>query len=167
MYDKSFLVILFTFFLFPLLAQCQVSGKGYSFMLKNLLSHTVPEISVKQAVAKKSQAVFLDAREKKEFEVSSIKGARYVGYDHFDFKSLDGIDKNTEIIVYCSVGYRSEKVSEKLIAKGFKNVSNLYGGIFEWVNEGNPVYKNGKKTSRVHAYDRKWGVWLKKGEKVY
>ena len=66
--------------------------------------------------------------------------------------------------MYCSVGYRSEKVSEKLIKAG----SNMYGSIFEWVNQGRPVYdSDGVPTDRVHAFDETWGAWLLKGEKVF
>jgi hypothetical protein len=71
-------------------------------------------------------------------------------------------------VVYCTVGVRSEKVGEKLKAAGYQNVRNLYGSIFEWVNQGNPVVDNqGKPTQQVHAYSRVWGVWLNKGEKIY
>jgi 3-mercaptopyruvate sulfurtransferase SseA len=70
--------------------------------------------------------------------------------------------------VYCSVGYRSEKVSEQLRQAGYQTVYNLYGGIFEWKNQGHPVVNaEGEPTERVHAYNRSWGVWLKKGDKVY
>jgi len=51
---------------------------------------------------------------------------------------------------------------------GFANVSNLYGGIFEWVNQGNPIVnEKGKVTETIHAYNEAWGVWLTKGVKVY
>ncbi len=145
----------------------QVKSNAFRLMLKTLLQHSVPEIGV-QATARDSAAfVFLDAREPSEFEVSHLQGAIPVGYDHFDLKKLPALDKKCRIVVYCSVGYRSEKVAEKLIAAGYKNVSNLYGGIFEWVNQGLPVFNQSGKTKRVHAYDRTWGVWLEKGEKVY
>ncbi|MBK8965792.1 MAG: rhodanese-like domain-containing protein [Saprospiraceae bacterium] len=136
-------------------------------MLKTLLRHSVPEIDVQASARDSSTVVFLDAREPSEFAVSHIRGAVSVGYDHFDLKKLSALDKKSRIVVYCSVGYRSEKVAEKLIAAGYKNVSNLYGGIFEWVNQGFPVFDQAGKTNRVHAYDRTWGVWLDKGEKVY
>ena len=45
---------------------------------------------------------------------------------------------------------------------------NLRGGIFDWVNMGYPVYdKEGNETQKIHAYDKSWGKWLIKGEKVY
>jgi rhodanese-related sulfurtransferase len=145
----------------------QVNDPLFNAALKTLLSHDVPEVPVKEAV-KRYDAVFLDAREKPEFDVSHIKGARYVGYDSFDISRVQGLKQSQPIIVYCSVGYRSEQITEKLRDYGFTDVSNLYGGIFEWVNEGYKVYDNsGKQTNKVHAYDKTWGVWLKKGEKVY
>ena len=145
-------------------------SKAYTTMLQTLLSHTVPEISVTQAVkqAQSTGTYFMDARETKEFNVSHIKGAISVGYDHFDLKNWSKIPKNAPIIVYCSVGYRSEKVAEKLIKAGYTNVKNLYGGIFEWVNQNNTIVDNqGKPTQKVHAFDKNWGIWLQKGIKVY
>ena len=100
--------------------------------------------------------------------MSHIEGAIPVGYDHFELTNLPAnLAKNQPIVVYCSVGYRSEKVTEKLQNAGFQQVSNLYGGIFEWVNQDLPVKNDSGITQEVHAYSRSWGVWLKKGKKVY
>jgi rhodanese-related sulfurtransferase len=145
----------------------QVKSAAYRAMLKTLLNHTVPEIQVQEAARDSADIFFLDAREPKEFAVSHLKNALSVGYDQFDITKLSEIQKDRRIVVYCSVGYRSEKVAEKLVAAGYKNVSNLYGGIFEWVNQGNPVFNDKGQTQEVHAYSRTWGIWLKKGKKVY
>lgn len=145
----------------------QVKSKAYSFTLSKLLSHTVPEISVTEA-ASQEDVLFLDAREVREFEVSRIQNALFVGYDNFDTATVSEIHKEQSIIVYCSVGYRSEKIAEKLLDLGFSDVSNLYGGIFEWKNQGFSVVDNKNElTENVHAYDRIWGVWLKRGKKIY
>lgn len=145
----------------------QVKSGAYRAMLKTLLSHTVPEIQVQEAARDSSAILFVDAREPKEYAVSRIKGAIPVGYDHFEQDKLSSVPKDRRIVVYCSVGYRSEKIAEKLIAAGYKNVSNLYGGIFEWVNQDHPVVDENGTSRKVHAYNKTWGVWLKKGEKVY
>lgn len=148
-------------------AQTHVENTGFDMMLSTLLKHDVPEISV-NALATDSNYIAVDAREFNEFTVSHLKDAVWCGYDDFDIHRLDCIPKSGKVVVYCSVGYRSEKITEQLIAAGFINVSNLYGGIFEWVNEGNTVYNsNQQPTARVHAYSKKWAVWLFKGEKVY
>lgn len=151
---------------FSLKAQ-EVENHSFRLLLKTLLKHDVPEVGAVLA-HKDSSAIFLDAREGREFAVSRIKGADWVGYDDFDLKRLKSIPKDQPIIVYCSVGYRSEKVTEKLEAAGYKNVQNLVGGIFEWKNRGFTVVDSlGKKTERVHAFNKVWGRWLKNGIKVY
>lgn len=117
---------------------------------------------------KMKNVLLLDAREVSEYQVSHLSGARQVGYDKFDISVLKDVSKDRDIVVYCSVGYRSEKIAERLVEGGYTRVSNLYGGIFEWVNQGNEVVDmSEKKTDRVHAYSSSWGVWLNKGIKVY
>ncbi len=148
------------------LAQKQVESGTYNLMLKTLLSHSVNEVSANEADSMPN-VVFIDSREKEEYEVSHIKNAVWVGYDDFDIKRMADISIEKKIIVYCAVGARSEKIAEELLKKGYYDVSNLYGGIFEWVNEGKPVYSNNGKTTKVHAYNKAWGIWLKEGEKVY
>ncbi len=149
-----------------LLAEAQTQSGAFNLTLKTLLSHSVKEVTVPNAVA--ANALFIDARELNEYNVSHIKNALFVGYENFNYDSLASVKKDQKIIVYCSVGYRSEKVSEKLIHTGFTDVSNLVGGIFEWVNQGNSVIdNNGDTTLNVHAYNKTWGVWLNKGNKVY
>jgi len=65
------------------------------------------------------------------------------------------------MVVYCSIGYRSEKIGEKLLRLGYKNVYNLYGSIFEWANEKYQlVGSNGKTTNRVHSYNKSWSKWV-------
>ncbi|MCS7035631.1 MAG: rhodanese-like domain-containing protein, partial [Saprospiraceae bacterium] len=144
----------------------QVQSGTYRTLLRTLLSHSVPEMGVTQAAAQSSHYLFLDAREAPEYQVSHIAQARWVGYETFDLSKLRDVDKSTPIVVYCSVGYRSEKIAEQLLAAGFQKVWNLYGGIFEWVNAGHPVYNERGPTEEVHAYDRTWGIWLKRGKKV-
>lgn len=149
-------------------AQGKVQSLAYETMLSTLLSHSVNEMSVSELAQKTDKVQILDAREKREYEVSHLKQARWVGYDDFTLNRVKDLDKSKPVVVYCSVGYRSEKISEQLIKAGFKEVYNLYGGIFEWVNQGQPVYKNEtQKTDEVHAYDNVWGIWVNKGNKVY
>lgn len=145
----------------------QTSSKSYDVMLEAMYKKTVPLVSVAE-LKKMPDAVLLDTRSKAEFEVSHLPHAQWVGYDDFDLNRVKKVPKNANVVLYCSVGYRSEKVGEKLLAAGYQHVHNLYGSLFEWVNQGNSVVDNqGNPTQRVHAYSRLWGVWLKRGEKVY
>ncbi len=149
-------------------AQRRVKSGSYNTMLKTLLKHTVPEISVDSLARIKGTAILLDAREPGEYKVSHLQNAIPVGYNDFSLDAVKAIPKESAIVVYCSVGYRSEKVTEKLRAAGYKNVSNLYGGIFEWKNQLHDVVdETGAVTQKVHAYSKLWGIWLKQGKKVY
>ena len=149
-----------------LYAQIQVSDPKFDHMLGELLDHSVPEV-VPDDVQSTDTILFLDAREKKEYEVSHLPEALWVGYDTFRKKSVSDSLKNKPIIVYCTVGYRSEKIAEKLIKRGFTNVKNLYGGIFEWVHTGKEVVNENGPTQDVHTFDTEWAQWLRKGNKIH
>ena len=144
-----------------------VKSKTYNLLLKKLLKHDVPEISVDSLSKINPSVLLLDARELEEFNVSHLSNAKFVGYKNFNIDSLSYTDKKQPIVVYCSVGYRSEKISEKLISAGFTNVQNLYGGIFEWKNKKLEVFDANGVTNNVHPYSKTWGLWLKNADKVY
>lgn len=109
----------------------------------------------------KNDLYILDAREENEFNVSHLKNARYVGYFWFDMRTIYDIPYGATIVVYCSVGNRSQQIVKKLLNEGYQCVYSLNGGIFEWVNQGNPVYKsNNVQTSEVHSYNNKLPHWL-------
>lgn len=144
----------------------QVGDAAYDLMLKGLLDARTPTTDVR-GLDTLASPVLLDARAFKEYEVSHIAGARWVGYDDFKLARVADLPKDTPIVVYCSVGYRSGKVTDQLVNAGYTNVRNLYGGIFEWVNSDHAVVDAAGETARVHAYDRTWGTWLRKGKKVY
>lgn len=144
----------------------EVKKDAYHVMIDALISHTVPEVNVNSSFSENT--VWLDAREKNEFKVSHISGAKFIGYDYFKMSTVKEIAKDAEIVVYCSVGYRSEKIAEQLIEAGYTNVSNLYGGIFEWSNESKTVVdKSGQTTDKIHGYDKTWGVWVDNNKVVY
>ena len=142
--------------------------KTFDEMVDGLIDKSVPLVQP-AACAGDTGVVFLGTRELREYQVSHIMDAIPVGYDDFSLDSLAGVPKDAKIVVYCSVGYRSEKIGEKLQKAGYHEVSNLYGGIFHWVNTGNEVYTDGHPTTEVHAYNKNWGQWLEEGgcTKVY
>ncbi|MCH9660233.1 MAG: rhodanese-like domain-containing protein, partial [Bacteroidetes bacterium] len=101
---------------------------------------------------------------------SKIPSAIYIGYSQFSSEEIIASipDKDTPIVVYCSLGIRSEEIGEKLQKAGFTNVKNLYGGIFEWKNKEYPLSNlQDKETDSVHTCTKNWSKWLTKGIKVY
>lgn len=133
------------------------------FQMINENFPNLPEKSVSELaqLQKENTSIYLfDVRKRKEFEVSHINGA-------YNLTSVTQIEdkvprKDALIIVYCSVGYRSAAVVEKLRLHGYQNSYNLKGSIFQWANSGYKIYKGNEETTQVHPYNSKWGVLLKK-----
>lgn len=139
-------------------------------LLKKYNDNGVPYITVEELASPKTQAIIFDTREPKEFKVSHLENAVCVGYNNFDIAKVEKLhpNKNKKIVVYCSLGIRSETIGKKLMKAGYTNVYNLYGGIFEWKNKNFIVIDSEEKeTNKVHTYNRDWSKWLKKGEKVF
>ncbi|SHJ28423.1 Rhodanese-related sulfurtransferase [Arenibacter nanhaiticus] len=137
--------------------------------LEKLNTNSVPYIQA-ETLNTSHDLVLLDARTLAEYQVSHLKDALWVGRQKNRLKEilLQITDKNTPIVVYCSIGVRSERIGEKLIAKGYSKVYNLYGGIFLWKNSGFTVYDpQGQKTNKVHAYNKYWGSFLTNADKIY
>ena len=156
-------------FTFLLVINSVSAQKSIDAVLKKYNKGNVTYIQVDEA-KKLKNAVFLDARETSEFQVSHIENASFVGFNNFDEKKFLQlkIAKNAPIVVYCSVGVRSEKIGFKLKNLGYTNVYNLYGGIFEWKNKNGKVVNNlNQETNKVHCYSPEWGQYLTNGECAY
>lgn len=164
----SFLIL--TLFSVSVAAQQKTIDDKFNHKLSRMLSESVPFISVEELDKIKEDVLILDAREIEEYQVSHIKNAIYIGFNNFDPSVMADIAKDKDIIIYCSIGYRSEKIGEKLQEMGYHSVRNLYGSIFEWANQGKPIVNNkNKATSQVHCYNKKWSKWMTNPEyeKVY
>lgn len=146
------------------------SQKKLARLLNQQNSESVPYISVDSLSKIKDDVILLDSREEREFKTSHLKDAICVGYDSFNLKNtkVKLPDKDAKIVVYCSLGIRSEDIAEKLKKAGYKNVLNLYGGIFEWKNSDLEVVdEHQKPTDTIHTFSKEWSKWLKKGIKKY
>jgi rhodanese-related sulfurtransferase len=146
------------------------SQKTLDKLLKQQNKESIPYILVDSLAIVQNKPIILDAREQKEYNTSHLKNAIYVGYDFFNMDSVQHKipNKKSKIVVYCSLGIRSEDIAEKLKATGYTNVFNLYGGIFEWKNNNLEVYNSEEKeTDSIHTFNKAWSKWLKKGIKIY
>jgi len=167
------LVLVLVFSITALSACAQEPGKAicqnpkFDKKVANTLSHTVDFISPIQLAQIKDQSFVLDTRELEEYNISHIPGAHYSSYSEFDIEPYLELPRDTTLVVYCSIGYRSEKIGEKLQAAGFTNVYNLYGSLFEWANQEFPLEdKAGEKTNKVHTYNKKWSQWVDDSGKI-
>ena len=126
---------------------------------------TVQHIKARDvATMKQASYLIFDIREEKEYAVSHIQNAIWVDpsitasefYEHFGPQA-----KHKTIILYCSVGVRSSRLAERLMAGKSENqvvqIYNLESGIFGWHNESRPLVHAGDSTNYVHPYNRIWG----------
>tara|TARA_R110002167_G_scaffold66801_5_gene188981 strand:- start:73 stop:579 length:507 start_codon:yes stop_codon:yes gene_type:complete len=156
--------LLFLILLAGYLMGFTVEANNLNNAVDGLLKGSIPVIHTAELdslLTKNNKLVLLDAREKTEYELSHLPSAQWIGYDEFSLKSVADINKDNTIVVYCSIGVRSERIAEKLKSNGFKNVLNLYGGIFAWANESRILLdKNQLPTQSVHGYNKKWAQLL-------
>ena len=122
-----------------------------------------PTISADSLAARLGDAppLLLDVRTPEEFAVSHLAGARRVDPAGDALPpEIGALDRDTPIVAYCSVGWRSAALVQQLRAAGFTDVANLRGSIFRWANEGRPVVRGDSAVREVHPYDRRWGRLL-------
>ena len=79
---------------------------------------------------RREKPVLLDVRTQAEYDVSHIQGAQRIEPGS-DAGRLNA-SKTRPIVTYCSVGYRSAAVAQKLQEAGFTHVQNMAGSIFDW-----------------------------------
>jgi rhodanese-related sulfurtransferase len=138
------------------------------FLLKQSLRHRFPKVSwitTEQLAAwlddkNRPAPVLLDVRTKAEWEVSHIPGARRVEPNAPVGEVIAAMPKETPIVTYCAVGYRSGELATRLREAGFTNVRNLEGSIFEWANEHRPLVREDQPVTIVHPYSSLWGRLL-------
>lgn len=131
---------------------------------------TVKTISATELLEKLNSSsgffVLIDTRAREEFDLSHLRTALLFDPEgNFLEEFTKRLSPTSEIITYCSVGYRSSMIAEKLMNQGFANVRSLSGGIFEWANNEYPIYRenNGADVvaKTVHPFDKNWGRILK------
>ncbi|MFN8577847.1 MAG: rhodanese-like domain-containing protein [Candidatus Sericytochromatia bacterium] len=90
----------------------------------------------KKALMKKSY-VFIDVRNKWEYDNGHIKGIKLIPLSEIDTEALK-LDKSKNYITVCGAGVRSKTAAEKMQKLGIK-VFSMKGGMNEWNEKGFPV----------------------------
>ena len=113
--------------------------------------------------------IIIDVREIGEFRVSHLDEALHLESAEAIFNVLAdrGLSKDTEIILYCSVGYRSASVAADLKERGFTQVLNLEHSLFEWANKGYPMTSSSGSTDKVHPFNKAWSVLVDEALHAY
>ncbi|MFN0066906.1 MAG: rhodanese-like domain-containing protein [Limisphaerales bacterium] len=120
----------------------------------------VPQWTAEQAAARLPEAQLLDVREPAEYAVSHLPGARQVAPEADAAARARTLDPARPVVVYCSIGWRSSALAQRLQAAGFTNVANLHGSLFAWAAEGRPLESNGVPARVVHPYSPQYSFLL-------
>lgn len=84
--------------------------------------------------------VFLDVREREEWDEGHIPGAVHIPRGSLESRVESALpDRSTPIVVYCASGARSAFAAKTLEELGYTSVVNLAGGIVEWKRSGLPT----------------------------
>jgi rhodanese-related sulfurtransferase len=132
--------------------------------VKRDLSERFPDVPVtsvaelQEMMSADAGLVLIDAREVEEFSVSHLKGAEHAVIVAEVRPLLREV--GVPVVVYCSVGYRSAELADRLIRASVPGVYNFPGSIFEWANAGLPLYRGDELVKEVHPYDDHWGRLL-------
>ena len=145
-------------------------------LVSKFADETVPAMRVKEVLEilerdTEKRVVFLDCRDAEERAVSVIPGAVSEYDDGKEIKTEDEDGKETIVICYCTIGYRSQKKVQELKKRNPDvKAYNLSGSIVAWTHDPRaPALvdpKTGKETKRVHTYGKTWALQLKDYEAV-
>lgn len=92
----------------------------------------IPEM--REKIAAGDDIIILDVRTKKEFDEGHIDGAMLIPIDDLR-KSLDRLDRQGQIIIYCKTGYRAYLGFRILRNLGFSDIRLLNGSYLSWIRK--------------------------------
>lgn len=100
----------------------------------------VDQISVhdlKQKMDKGEKFLLVDVRNQNELDICKFETAIHIPL-HLLTVRYSELDREAEIICTCHHGGRSQQAANFLIQQGYRNVSNLVGGIDAWASHIDP-----------------------------
>lgn len=91
---------------------------------------------LKARLDKGDKPFILDIREPHELAVCALEHSAHIPMGELPTRHGElAAHKNSEIIVYCRSGARSDRCAAFLRSQGYAHVLNLTGGILRWADE--------------------------------
>jgi len=105
---------------------------------QSMNDHTIPDAPIRQLSAPELKALIesgtpfelVDVRTDEERALARIDDSRLLDQAYHD--ALLRMDRNTPIVFQCHHGVRSQHAADYFRREGFRNLSNLQGGIDAW-----------------------------------
>lgn len=93
---------------------------------------TISAEDAKNRMEENKTAIVVDVRTESEYKEGHIEGAILIPNETMiDTPPEELPDFDSEILLYCRSGNRSQQAAEKLVKMGYTNVSD-FGGIIDW-----------------------------------
>jgi monothiol glutaredoxin len=112
---------------------------GQAFKVDNPNAPRIQSMSVRELdTALKANDVLelLDVRTPEERAMAAIPGA--VLLNEQEAARIESMPRDTQLVLYCHHGGRSQQAAEQFISLGFSQVFNVIGGIDAWSQEIDP-----------------------------
>lgn len=108
----------------------------------------------------KRNPLILDTRTPLEYAVGHLQGAYFMPHDLPEIEPFIQCSYSQTIVTYCSVGYRSAILAQRLQNMGYENVFNLNGSLFLWFSENRPIFCDEQIVEFIHPNHLFWSFWL-------
>jgi molybdopterin/thiamine biosynthesis adenylyltransferase/rhodanese-related sulfurtransferase len=113
---------------------------GYRDLLQQV-KNEIDEVDAARASALRDtdSPVFVDVRERNEWDEGHIPGAIHVPRGNLESRIEAAVpDRETPLVLYCATGARSAFAAKTLEEMGYETVSSLAGGFTDWKRNGFP-----------------------------
>jgi rhodanese-related sulfurtransferase len=103
----------------------------------------LPTIDVREADRRRRESgagapLVVDVRERNEFQAVRLDRVALVPMSEFATRFPD-LPKDRPLLMMCAAGARSAAATAHLLRNGWRDVTNVAGGITEWEKAGLPV----------------------------
>jgi len=113
-----------------------------SCLKKQVEGVQVVDVATFETKLKQPEVQLVDVRTPEEFSNGHLENAINCNIMSDEFEAqVASLDKTKPLLIYCKSGGRSAKAAERLKELGFKNITDLEGGITNWNNENMPTVK--------------------------
>jgi adenylyltransferase/sulfurtransferase len=110
---------------------------------RELLERTraeIQEIDTSGAAALGDSPIFVDVRDREEWDEGHIPGAVHLPRSWLESRAATHVPNDGRpVVVYCASGSRSVFATRTLEELGYEDVRNLAGGFVDWKRNGFPV----------------------------
>jgi len=117
----------------------------------------VTAVEFKKIMDDGGKFILLDVRTLDEYNAAHLPGAVHINRGLIEWvvpKKFQ--DTDAKIYLYCRTGARSAFTTQRLIAMGYANATNIYDAFKGWVVAGYPVYnRHGEFILKPKAFEKK------------